>query len=63
MDFEYRTKPIRAEAVHWSLDMDPYDLPHWFWGALDRTHKRTHGKIAKIGDRFAGFDCGRHCYG
>jgi hypothetical protein len=51
MQFEYRTKPIRVEAVQWHCSMSYEYQPHWLWGAIDNTHNRTHGKVVRVGDR------------
>ena len=48
---EYRTKPIRVEAIQWRARMSYFVQPHWLSGALDHTHNRTHGKIVKVGDK------------
>jgi hypothetical protein len=53
MQFEYRTKPIRVEAVQWHCGMSFEHQPHWLWGAIDTTHNRTHGKLVRVGDRLA----------
>lgn len=49
--FEYRTKPVRVEAVQWRLELSWENAPLWLLGALDFTNNRLHGKIKRIGNR------------
>src|SRR5262245_55742721 len=51
LQFTYRTKPIRVEAVQWRTNMTYFQQPHWLSGAMDHTHNRTHGKVVKVGER------------
>jgi len=51
LQFAYRTKPIRVEAVQWRTNMTYFQQPHWLSGAMDHTHNRTHGKVVKVGER------------
>jgi hypothetical protein len=47
--FDYRTKPIRVEAVQWETKIDA--MPYWLLGALDLTDNRLYGKVKRVGNK------------
>jgi hypothetical protein len=47
--FDYRTKPIRVEAVQWKTKIDA--MPYWLLGALDLTDNRLYGKVKRVGNK------------